>query len=269
MPSTKNIAVAVLMLVIVLGAIACGPGEPEATQIVVEVTSTPSPTPPATATPEPTATPQPTATPYPTYTPAPTATPQPTYTPYPTYTPEPTDTPQPTPTSEWVATGHWFRDREYELTLNAALAARGYDHETYVATLDSDPNSLASKVSLSLACILETRVMYLQPYSFLVPQDVDTYTVGIWDDATETFVAGAAHTYSDPVLTDDGSAIYIPNNAQINQIMAVIKKADQNQNPNRTLNAGMFTLSSDDDLSFWGVFDVMGLDDALRYLGCF
>ncbi len=298
MDPAKNIVAAVL--VIVLGVTACGPGEPpEVAPIVVEVTSTPLPTPPPTHTPEPTDTPQPTATPYPTYTPAPTPTPQPTYTPYPTYTPEPTARPTPTPTSTpsptatprppatprptatlrptfapvpvatWVATGNWYRNTDYEHSVREIMAAQGTDGDPYFATLDSDPESIASEVSLTLACILGTRLMYLEPYSAVVPQAVDSYTVGIYDAGTKSFVTGASHTYADPILTDNEAAIYIRNNAQISQIVAVIKKADANRNPNRALNAGMFSFSKDDDFAAWGVFDVTGVDDALEYLGCF
>ena len=43
MNTLKSVAATLLVLVI-LGAMACGPGEPPVTQIVVEVTSTPEPT---------------------------------------------------------------------------------------------------------------------------------------------------------------------------------------------------------------------------------
>ncbi len=49
--------IAALLLTVILGMMACGPGEPEDTQIVVEVTATPEPT--ATPVPTPTATPDP------------------------------------------------------------------------------------------------------------------------------------------------------------------------------------------------------------------
>ncbi len=77
MATAKVALSSVLTLVAVLGSIACGQGVPDSsavTPVVVKVTSTPSPTPSATATPLPTATPAPTYTPYPTATPSPTAT---------------------------------------------------------------------------------------------------------------------------------------------------------------------------------------------------
>ena len=50
MNTLKSVAAA-LLVTMILGAMACGAGEPAVTQIVVEVTSTPEPTLPATATP--------------------------------------------------------------------------------------------------------------------------------------------------------------------------------------------------------------------------
>ena len=95
-----KVVAAVLLVPIILGATACGPGEPEVAPVFVEVTSTPSPIPPDTATPYPTYTQFPTYTPYPTLTPVPTATkpPAPTAprTPRPTNTRSPTPTPRPT-----------------------------------------------------------------------------------------------------------------------------------------------------------------------------
>ena len=79
--NTPRFFTAALLLTVILGAMACGPGEPAVTQIVVEVTATPSPRPTRTPIPivvEVTATPspRPTRTPIPTII-LPTATPMP------------------------------------------------------------------------------------------------------------------------------------------------------------------------------------------------
>ncbi len=81
-----------------IGAIGSTAAATASTPAAVQLTSTPTATPPPTATPSPTATPPPTATTTPT--PAPTLTPLPT----PTPTPPPTETPTATPTPTFTPT---------------------------------------------------------------------------------------------------------------------------------------------------------------------
>ena len=83
------LAVSVLLAIGCAGETREPPASPPAA-----ATSSPFPTPTATATPVPTVAPTPSPTPAPTHTPTPTTTPTPT----PTATPEPTATPAPTPT---------------------------------------------------------------------------------------------------------------------------------------------------------------------------
>ena len=236
----------------------------------------PTHTPLATHTPYPTWTPGPTATPYPTNTPAATSTPYPTYTPRPVPTRRPTSTPppptaRPTPTKapdDWLATGNWYRDREYEQVMNARMKAEGLDENSRFATLDAVPGTWASKVFLTLACVADSRIVYLRPYTLSVPVEVDTYTIGIWDNSAESWKAGETRRYQDPVLTDDRASIYVNNQAQLSQILSIIQASAQRQNRHQVLSIGMYD-ADDTGTGLWGEFDVTGLEDAVAYLGCF
>ena len=235
----------------------------------------PTLTPLPTYTPYPTWTPEPTATPYPTNTPKPTATPYPTYTPVPTSRPTPTTRPtaRPTPTAvsdKWSSTGNWYRDRDREQALDAWMKAEGVDADARFATLDAVPGAWASDVFLTLGCIASIKVIYLNPYTYSVPTEVDTYTIGIWDNSAESWKEGEIRHYEDPILTDDGSSIYISNQAQVNQMFSIIQASIQQQNRHQALNVGIYDSDSDDDdISLWGELDATGLGDAIDYLGCF
>ena len=227
-------------------------------------TTTPKPTP--TPTPAPTILPTPTVPPTPT--PAVTSTPEPTPTPAPTPTVPPTPTPTPVP-STWSSSSDWYRAAEYETALNDALNEQGLDVEAQVATLDADPAGWASDIFLSLGCLGEIRLMYLTPYDYLVPPEIDRYVLGIWDEGTGEWVADDAYRYSDPVLTDDGDSIYIANQAQVRQMFDIIKKAEATQDADRQLNAGMFVGGDNEGPELWSEFDPDGLDDVIEYLPCF
>ena len=270
--------VPLMMVIIVLSSIvatgtACGAAAPA---------PLPTYTPHPTHTPAPTWPPLPTYTPFPTLASLPTYTPYPTHTPYPTWTPVPppsptprptdvpTPTPQPAPTPEtWKGTGNWYRDTEYEIALRPILQAQGIDESGTFATLDADPDAWASDMSLTLGCLLSSRLIYLFPYSLSVASEVDTYVVGMWNDSTETWKDGEVHFYYNPVLTDDGSAIFIVNNAQIRQILDILRTADRNQNPKHAMNVGMYDSTDEDGVEFWSEFDPAGLQDALEYLDCY
>ena len=86
---------------------------------------------------------------------------------------------------------------------------------------------------------------------------------------TDDWVEGDLGWYKDPVLTDDGSAIYVINQAQLRQIIRILENANQNRSPDLVLNVGMFDSKNDDVLGLWGEFDPTGLQDALQYLSCF
>ena len=244
-------------------------------------TYTPYPTlePLATLEPLPTHTPLPTLEPLPTYTPYPTpTTPMPTATPTPRPTRSPTATPRPTPRptrtptpepSQWKPTGYWSQDLAYESVINEALKSEGFDGQARVATLDAMPTAWSADLSLSVGCIAGAGVVYLAPYTFVVPPSIDTYAVGMWNEETNEWVKDDLGWYKNPILTDDGSAIYIANQAQVRQIVRILEKANQNRNPDLVLNAGMFDSQNDDAEAMWGEFDPTGLQDALRYLSCF
>ena len=232
----------------------------------------------------PTATSYPTATPRPTYTRVPprfvvaTATPEPTSTPRPTLPPPPptlaivVPEPAPTPTpvlSEWENGGDWYRDHDYELGLKTAVEAMGMDVPISVATLDSSLLGTFQDLSLSLGCIGLTNLAYLTPYSFVVPSSVDTYTIGVWDTSAGEWESDQVLRISNPGLTDDKAAVFISSNAQIREIVDILKGADANQKPELVLTGGIFDGATEDGEGVWGEFVPTGLEGALDYLPCF
>ncbi len=178
-----------------------------------------------------------------------------------TYAPEPV-------LVDWEASGNWHRNADYEWGLNVALDNRGGDLRAYVATLDASADTWASDLSLSLGCIGESKVMYLTPYWHDVSVSIDTYTIGIWNNEAGEWVEDQRGLYNNPGLTDDGSAIYIANDAQIREIVDIIQEANTNQIPEQVLNVGMWNSESEDE-DLWGNMDPVGLEDALSYLPCF
>ena len=274
MNTLKSVAAA-LLLIVILGAMACGPGEPAVTQIVVEVTATPEPT----ATQVPTYTPLPTHTPYPTYTPYPTLTPIPTATPRPTpkpTLPPPTATPTivaavPTPflpmPETWDQTGNWYRDHAYENQLKAIYTELGMTGQFTAATLDADPDEVEfADLALTLVCIDGAKVVMLTPYTEYVPPTIDTYLVGIWDYGAEDWVSGAIEYFYSPTLNDIGSSIVVTNNIQIRRVMEVLHQS--NPHRNHALGGGMYDSEEGGEviLAQW---DATGIKDAVEYLGCF
>ena len=235
-------------------------------------TQTPYPTLPAL----PTYTPAPTATLYPTYTPAPTAEPYPTYTPaptaepYPTYTPAPTATPELGPTAPvptWQGSGHWYRDTEFEMSLDAAYRdiTPGIEYDVRMAILDADPESIQADLSLTLGCANDTSIGYIIPYTFVVPAEVDTYTVGIWDYTAGTWVDDLVDY--PVILTDDGVGVFITNRAVLRRIVTLLEQAASGLPEGQRLVAGMWESSADND-GLWSDFEPAGWRDASRYLGC-
>ena len=181
------------------------------------------------------------------------------------------DPPTPNPTSAQglpLTFGNWYQDLAYETSLNAFLESEGINSRTQVVTMDAALTGWGPDLSLSLGCITGLAVAYLSPYSYVVPQMVDTYVVGVWDREAVSWVHEDLGRYHAPVITDDGSAIYVTNRTQLLQIVAILRTANENQHPNLILSAGMFDSRHEDVPGLWGQFDPTGLDKALRYLTC-
>ncbi len=219
-----------------------------------------------TSTPEPTFTPEPEPEPTPTY--APSATPLPSPTPEQTATPRPVSTPE---TKNWRSTGHWYRDFEWERALNEALKETApYAVDTVaVATLNADPDGVDRDLLFSLACIGESQLGYLSPYSLEIPHYVDAYAIAVWDDTSEDFLEHHGNFYSDPLVTDDGSSIYISNSAELNRIVNTLTYTAAGLEPDQVLVVGMWSSEDDNVPEYWSAFDPSGIDDALQYLDCF
>ena len=98
---------------------------------------------------------------------------------------------------------------------------------------------------------------------------MDAYFVAIWNEITEKFVEGDSAFYYDAVITDDGSALFISHRLQIDNIIRMLEKLDQNRHPELELSINMFDSEDDDAEEFWADFDPTGLRDALAYLPCY
>ena len=188
----------------------------------------------------------------------------------PTFQPPPTyPLPLPvTPAVEWEGTGDWYRDDLYEAALDTLYKEQGLDVQVGIVTLDASVRVWAGDLSLTLGCLGSTKVAYLSPYSFLMPVGMDRYTVGVWNDQSQTWVEDQTETYRNPTITDDGSSIYIINNSQIRQIVSVLHHAGANQNPDLVKGAGIWD-STKYEGELWSDYDPTGLEDALNYLPCF
>ena len=183
-----------------------------------------------------------------------------------TSSPTSTQTPEP---SQWTSTGNWYQDLAQESIFNAAFEAQGVDTSSQVATLDANPAGWGSDLRFSLGCITGQQLGYLIPYAYVVPPSVDTYVVGMWNDEAGSWVEDGLGWYTSPVITDDGSGIYLTSRAQLRQIIAVLETANENQNPDLVLAIRMFDSTNADARGLWGQLDPTGLQDVLQYLPCF
>ena len=203
---------------------------------------------------------------------APTAIPTPTTVP----TATSTKTLAPTPTAILTTAvpkliGDWYRNADWEHSLTEVMKEihPNTAYDIRVVTLDATPDSVDQDLAFSLGCIGSTQVAYLSPYSGETLEYVDTLVFGIWDDVDSEYLVDHEHFYSNPVLTDDGSSIYINNNAQLRQIITTLTRATEGMEPSQSLISGMWEQDKDDDFGLWSEFDSAGIGDALRYLGCF
>ena len=80
------------------------------------------------------------------------------------------------------------------------------DHRVQIATLDADPDALSDDIMFSLGCINGLRVGYLSPYSFEVPDGIDTVAFYIGNSATGAFTDGGTWSAE---ITDDGSSMFL------------------------------------------------------------
>ena len=136
------------------------------------------------------------------------------------------------------------------------------------ATLYPTPESTDKELGLSLACFGPDQVAYLSPLSGVVPEYVDQYLFGIWDNNNEEFLESPWYSSSSPTLTSTGTDIYISSDAELRQILEMLTYAADGLEPGQTLAAGMGK-SGNEFRGLWSDFDAAGIDDALQYLGCF
>ena len=142
--------------------------------------------------------------------------------------------------------------------------APGVEYDVRMATLDAGPESTWADLTFTLGCAGGTPIGYLHPYTFVVPDGVGKYTVGIWDDTAGTFVDGLDEQPA--LLTDDGGGLYIINRTVLRRIVALLEQAISGLPEGQGLVAGMWENSGDDGL--WADFEPAGAQDALSYIGC-
>ena len=214
----------------------------------------------------------------PTYTPLPTLEPLPTYTPYPTYTMYPTttatriptSTPKPSPmqTGEWSGTGEWYRDPLFEDALTKHFQKQGFSHTAAAALLNADPQGWSSDLFLGLVCVGSFKAVYIWSYNFVIPDGFDAYTIGIWDKVAGEWTDYTSARFT-PIITDTGSAIYITNQAQVGQIIDIIKDTDRLENlPNLAMSAIIYDSMNTAGEHMGSEFNPAGWQDAALYLGC-
>ena len=146
----------------------------------------------------------------------------------------------------------------------------GAEYEVRIATLDALPNVPSKDLFLSFACLGDFRAVYLSPYSRVVPSWVASYSFGIWDETEEVWKDGApALKYFGPMVNDDGTSIYNLNRAEQREILTVLRGAAESLPKGHVLVVGMWPSVESDQLGLVSVFDPGGIDDALRYVGCF
>ena len=128
---------------------------------------------------------------------------------------------------------------------------------------DSDPQQ-TSHLYFALACIGPTQAGYIVPYGDM-PDGVDTYTIGIWDDVAGRFASGAFT--GDANITDDDSSVYIQNRATLALALDMLRRAVSGElSSGQVFYAG---LSLTQGPGLGAEFDPTGLNDALAYLECF
>ena len=138
-----------------------------------------------------------------------------------------------------------------------------------VVILHAEPTSRYSAVYLSLVCLGETAAAYLVPYEEeLIPAWTDSFSIGMWD-IQDGWIAGTQITYRNPSITEDGAGIYIYNRVQIRQLLSTLDVARRNLNPSRGFLAGMASAKNTNIKGLWGWYDVVGIEEALAYVGCF
>ncbi len=150
------------------------------------------------------------------------------------------------------------------------MREEGVPGNARIVILHPEPTSRYSAIYISLACLSETPVAYLVPYEEeLIPAWVDSYAIGMWDIKKGEWIAGTRLTYRNPSITDDGAGIYTYNRVQMRQLLSTLDVARRNLNVNRGFLAGMASTRDTNITGLWGWYDVVGIEEALAYLGCF
>ena len=169
---------------------------------------------------------------------------------------------------EWEETGYWYRDLAWEAGFRAVLEEEERNIPLAIASLDADPTSDLYDLYLTLVCADGLSWAYLSPYSEVVPPEVDVYAIGIWDYSTEAWRDGEYYEYL-VAVTDDESSVYIQGRAQLRQLVGMIKKVLEEDNPNHLFIVGIVDLTGETGIELWGGFDPTGFEDALDYLVCY
>jgi hypothetical protein len=143
----------------------------------------------------------------------------------------------------------------------------GTDYDVRIATLDADPTTaISGEIYLSLGCLGDVPFGWLTPYTLVVPADIDTFAVGIWDRKSAKFVDDIPDQPA--VRNDDESSLTISNRVVLRGVTRLLRQAASGLPQGQVLTAGMWKRGAH-DIGMWADFDADGLQDALDYLGCF
>ena len=122
--------------------------------------------------------------------------------------------------NKWLGSGNWLRGIQSEEYLAYSMKERGeHRRDVHIIALNPHPDGWAEDLQLQLVCINDRRSMYVRPFKQDVPPDVDSFVVGMWDFASDDWMAGEIHLYYEPVLTNDGGSIYLNDQVQIQQVL--------------------------------------------------
>ena len=172
---------------------------------------------------------------------------------------------------EWSQTGYWYRDALYEQSLISAVKVDApwiNASDVRVATLDAISNSSARDLSLTLGCLGPLRIGYLGTYTYEVPSWVRSHSYGFWDVGKGDWSENVVEFY-EPVVTDDGAAIYITDRTQLSQIMGMLRTATGPLPSGHILVAGMWPPEGSSQSGMVADLDPTGLYDVINYLTCF
>lgn len=185
----------------------------------------------------------------------------------------PTEIPTPTPTP-WPGTGHWFRDTGLEQQVVESGGQSGA-HVAMAATIRSslapEAEGTHDDLPLSLVCTAHgsgawVPGIYLVPGSGTVPNEIDTYTMGIWSTRTGGWVDKIGDLQ--PLAIGGESSVYEDHRGTVLRTYFLLERAASSRLSEGLVFAVKMWSSENPGVSLSAGFDVWGLRHAVAYLRC-